>query len=148
VYFYCAIEQFDDTVLQQLTKAEGTARMEESMRTLYEREFLIGVSLLYGLPGESRRSIDRTLDFVGHWVDQGVVRLVSQSVLSLHPGTPAGQKLDQPFDRIPPHRGFPFDQFEEGQWYHPPHVTAAELEWIAAESHRRLGTALVRQRAG
>jgi radical SAM superfamily enzyme YgiQ (UPF0313 family) len=144
VYFYCAVEQFDNSVLTRLTKAENIAQIERSVRLLYERGFMLGVSLLYGLPDESRTSIERTLEFVGQWVGRGLIRLVSQSVLSLHPGTPAGRNLEGSFDRIPPHQGFPFDRFEEGQWYHLPHVTGAHLEWIAAESERRFGQALVR----
>jgi hypothetical protein len=131
-------------VLQGLTKSESTERMELSTRRLYEREFAVGVSLLYGLRNESRRSVDRTLDFVGNWVDRGLIRLVSQSALSLHPGTPVGCGLDETFDKAPPHRSFPFNQFEEGHWYHPQDVTAAKLEWIAAESKRRFGHVLVR----
>jgi radical SAM superfamily enzyme YgiQ (UPF0313 family) len=145
-YFYCAVEQFDDPVLKQMTKAENTARMQASIRQLHEHGFVLGVSLLYGLPYETRESVEQTLDFVGRWVDAGTIRLVSQSVLSFHPGTPAGRHLDKGFDTTPPNQGFPFDQFEEGLWYHPPHVNAHGLEWIVDESTKRFGQYLVRNR--
>ena len=144
-YFYCAIEQYDDSVLRGITKAENTAQIKASMALLHDLGFMLGVSLLYGLPGESRGSIERTLDFVGEWVDRGLIRLVSQSALSLRPAPPLGRKFGKSFDSAPPHRGFPFDAFEEGHWYHLPQATEQHLEWIANESHGRFGNVLVRR---
>ena len=64
--------------------------------------------------------------------------LVSQSALSLR------GNLD--YNRIPPNLGYPFDRFEEGQWYHPQSVTADYLDWIYRESERRFGKINVRNR--
>ncbi len=145
-YMYCAIEQFDDVTLRSVGKAQTTNSIQRAMALLDDYGIDVGVSLLYGLPGESARSINATLDYTGEWVEKGRIRLVSESVLSFHPGTPAatGQKVR--FDRTPPNRGFPFNRFEEGQWYHPTHVTAGYLEWLLRESHERFGHVLVRER--
>ncbi len=146
VYFYCSIEQFDDKPLKLMNKAQDTRTISKSMSVLSEYGFMLGVSLLYGLRGEDESTIRSTLDFVQHWVAEGTVRLVSESVLSFHPGTPAGRALAGTFSRTPPNQGFPFDRFEEGQWWHPRHVTASYLEGILRESEERFGTAMVRNR--
>ncbi len=146
VYFYCSIEQFDDKPLKLMNKAQDTRAIRESMSLLSEYGFMLGVSLLYGLAGEDESTIRSTLDFVQHWVAEGTVRLVSESVLSFHPGTPEGKSKAGSFSRTPPNRGFPFDRFEEGQWWHPRHVTASYLERILEESEDRFGAAMVRNR--
>ncbi len=145
-YLYCAIEQFDDRALAKMRKGQGTKKIAESMKLLSKNQFTVGVSLLYGLPYETGNSIKATLDFTEEWVNKGTVRLVSESVLSFHPATPAGKSLRQGFNRTPPNQGFPFNRFEEGQWYHPEHVTAEYLEKILKMSEEKFSKAMVRNR--
>ena len=145
-YVYCAVEQFDDQSLRSVGKAQTTRTIQRAMEVLGENGIEVGVSLLYGLPGESKRSIGATLDFTAEWVSKGTIKLVSESVLSFHPGTPTATGRRVRFDCVPPNQGFPFDRFEEGQWYHPEHVTADHLDWILEESEERFGQALVRGR--
>jgi radical SAM superfamily enzyme YgiQ (UPF0313 family) len=146
VYFYCAIEQFDNVVLRRMNKCITTDTMRSAMVNLHDQGIALGVSLLYGLPYETEDSVKATLDFVAEWVDAGVIKLVSESVLSLHPGTLEGANLISGFDCTPPNPGFPYTRFEEGQWYHPRKVTAKYLEGIVELSERRFGHVLVRNR--
>lgn len=146
VYFYCAIEQFNDVMLSRMNKNITTKNMKKAMENLQESGIALGVSLLYGLPYETSDSVKATLDFVAEWVDAGVIRLVSESVLSLHPGTVEGAALISGFDRTPPNQGFPYTRFEEGQWYHPKNVTGDYLNKIAELSENRFGKVLVRNR--
>lgn len=145
-YFYCSIEQFEDTALTALRKDQSTSAITTAMTRLHGFGFRLGVSLLYGLPTESEESIRATLDFVGKWVDMGTIELVSQSVLTVHPGTPLGRGSAGTFNRRAPNRGYPFDRFEEGQWDHLPHVTADYLERVDDAAERIFGRALVRHR--
>lgn len=145
-YFYCSIEQFDDAALSAMKKGQDTRKIQSSMQLLRDHGIRLGVSLLYGLPFESDQSIRATIDYVGDWVDAGLIRLVSESVLSFHPGTPAGKHLKESFDRTPPNRGRPFDHFEEGQWYHESHVTADYLDRIFGWSEERFGPVMIRNR--
>jgi radical SAM superfamily enzyme YgiQ (UPF0313 family) len=145
-YFYCAIEQFDDASLSHMNKAQDTKRIRTAMNLLAEFGFMVGVSLLYGLPYETEQSINRTLDFTAEWVDQGTIRIVSESIFSFHPGTPAGNDTKIGFDRTPPNKGFPFDRFEEGQWEHHEHVTGNYLERILRLSEKQFGNVMVRNR--
>jgi radical SAM superfamily enzyme YgiQ (UPF0313 family) len=119
VYVYCAIEQFNDNSLKQMDKHQHEKQIEESMKLLSKAGLKVGVSLLWGLPHETEASIKKTLDFTEAWVNEGTIKLVSESVLSFHPGTAAGRgKVREGFHRVPPNLGFPFNEFEEGQWYH------------------------------
>lgn len=145
-YFYCAIEQFEDGALKLMGKGQDTELISRSMQVLHDHGMMLGVSLLYGLPYETRTSVLSTIDFTAEWVDAGLIRLVSESVLSYHPGTPAARNQRLCFDRSPPNQGYPFNQFEEGQWEHPPHVTADYLEWILRLSEARYGPVMVRNR--
>ncbi len=145
-YFYCAIEQFDDRTLTLVRKDQSTASIGSAMRLLHEQGFAVGVSLLYGLPSESQEGVLRTIDFTAEWAARGTIKLVSQSVLTLHPGTPLGQRSRVMYDRPAPNRGYPFDRFEEGQWEHLPHVTSDYLEDILHRSEERFAGMLVRNR--
>jgi radical SAM superfamily enzyme YgiQ (UPF0313 family) len=145
-YVYCAIEQFSDGALMRMKKGESTLQMQQAMELLADSGFLVGVSLLYGLECETEESIAATLDFVERWVQDGTIKLVSESVLSYHPGTPGGRGKAGRFDQVPPNRGFPFDRFEEGQWYHPAHVTPNYLKAILMSSEKRFGDVMVRNR--
>jgi len=145
-YFYCSIEQMDDHLLAAMKKGQKAAVIRETMSQLHTLNFRVGVSLLYGFPEETMSSLDATLNFVEEWVTKGTICLVSESALSLHPGTPIGAALAESFNRIPPHTGFPFNRFEEGQWWHPEHVTAKYLERIFRMSEDRFGSTMVRNR--
>ena len=146
VYLYCAIEQYEDGALKTMVKSQTTAHIARGMSNLGDLGFMVGVSLLYGFPYGSEDSIRATLDFTREWVDKGVVKLVSESVLSFHPGTPEGKDKNCFFDRTPPNYGHPWDRFEEGQWYHPSHVTPKYLEKILTASEEWFSHALVRNR--
>jgi radical SAM superfamily enzyme YgiQ (UPF0313 family) len=129
-----------------MMKFQTTSHIIRGMRNLADFDFTLGVSLLYGLPYETEESIQATLDFTKEWVERGVIKLVSESVLSFHPGTPEGRDKNYSFDRTPPNLGYPWNRFEEGQWYHPDHVTPQYLEKILIASQERFSYALVRNR--
>jgi radical SAM superfamily enzyme YgiQ (UPF0313 family) len=149
-YFYASIEQFDDHALRRMGKAQTKTQIESAMKSLSERGFGLGVSLLYGLPSESEGSVMATLDFTKEWIDRRLIRLVSESVLSYHPeairNSGVAEIIKEGFNRTPPNKGFPFDRFEEGQWYHAPHVTGGYLERIYEMSRKRFRHAMVRER--
>lgn len=145
-YLYCSIEQFNDAALSAMKKGQSTSKIEQSIALLHKVGFSLGVSLLYGLEYETEESVRATLDYTQRWVEAGLITLVSESVLSFHPGTPAGSHLKESFDRVPPNRGYPFDRFEEGQWYHHDFVTADYLDKICRWSEQRFGRVMVRNR--
>ncbi len=145
-YVYCSIEQFDDSALKFMEKNQDIKTISKSMDLLSKNDFVVGTSLLYGLSYESPKSIENTLNFTEKYVKNGTIKLVSESILSYHPGTPAGKNINRRFNRTPPNKGFPFDRFEEGQWYHSPHVNPKYLEKILKMSEERFGDVMVRNR--
>lgn len=134
-YMACSIEQFDDAALRDLQKGQKMHHIERGLESLANSDIGIGVFQLYGLPSETEGSIRATMDFTRRWVECGVVKMVSEAVLSYHPGTPDGLNRQCEFNRKPPHIGYPWNRFEEGQWYHPPHVTEDYLENIIGISN-------------
>ncbi len=116
-YFYCSIEQFDNSVLRSMVKAQKTQQITQSVKTLNEFGFQLGVSMLYGIPSETQESITTTLDFTQEWVERGLIKLVGESLLSYHPGTPEGKRLEgqravtQGFNRTPPNIDYPWNRF-------------------------------------
>ncbi|MFC1697030.1 hypothetical protein ACFL1H_01745 [Nanoarchaeota archaeon] len=141
-YFYCAIQQFDSSVLSSIPKRQDKRKIERSMKQISTSGIKLGVSLLYGLPFETKESILATLDYTQENVQNGPIVLVSESVLSYHPGSVEGRKID--FNSVPPNQGFPFNRFEEGQWYHPEHVTKDYLNNILQMSEDRFKNVMVR----
>jgi len=145
-YVYCAIEQFDDSALREMSKGQQKSQIAKSMKQLDQHGLKVGVSLLYGFPFETDDSIRATLDYTQKWVQNGTIVLVSESALSYHPGTPTGKGQSLNFVRTPPNIGHPFNRFEEGQWYHPKHVTAPYLDNILEMSEARFKEVMVRHR--
>jgi len=146
VYAYCAIEQMDDSVLGGIGKAQDEKIIRKSMDLIRNNKLKLGTSLLFGLPNENETSIARTLDFTEEFVRDGTIKIVSQSALSYHPGTVLGEVVSGGFVRTPPNQGYPFDRFEEGQWYHPPHVTTQYLKKILDVSEQKFSPVLSRNR--
>jgi radical SAM superfamily enzyme YgiQ (UPF0313 family) len=145
-YVYCSIEQFDDIASNKMSKRQQKTIIEKSMEQLNQQSLRVGVSLLCGLPFETKDSIQNTLDFTQKWVQDGTVVVVSESALSYHPGTPIGNGSFFNFNRTPPNIGYPFNEFEEGQWYHPKHVTAQYLDNILRMSEDGFKDVMVRHR--
>jgi len=145
-YLYCSIEQFDDYTLKSMNKHQKVEEIESSMKLLSQNGFKVGVSLLYGFPYETKESIKKTMDFTKKWVDEGTIILVSESILSYHPGTPIIKNKKLRFNRSLPNKGPPFSKFEEGQWYHPKHVNLEYLEKILQTSEEKFKKVMVRNR--
>lgn len=152
VYQYCAIEQLDDDVLKVSAKGQGVEDIRRAANLLRDAGVSLGVSLLFGLPRETRDTILATLDFVAELANDGFLSCVSTSMFSFHPNTPQtlnsaeGRALHDTirFDQAPPNMGTPWSDFEEGQWWHRPAVTADWAAWIAEEAKARVGNYLVR----
>ncbi|MFA6417216.1 MAG: B12-binding domain-containing radical SAM protein [Patescibacteria group bacterium] len=152
VYQYCSIEQFDSAVLKQNGKGQSLDSIRHGVANLEANGLKLGTSLLFGLQGETKDSINTTLDFVSAIDKFGLLSCVSMSIYSFHPGTPLtlGSKIGKAmhkllrFDQEPPNQGEPWDSFEEGQWFHPAWVTAEGIEYIYQQAQTRVGTKLVR----
>lgn len=142
VHFLCGLEQYDDSVLQSINKRMTTGTIDKAIGNLRGTGIKIGLTLLFGLPSETRESIARTMEYCGRIVETGVVDSITFDLVSIHPGTPLfyslspdeARKID--FNRTPPNNGFPWDAFEEGTWFHPKHVTREHLLYILNQAKK------------
>ena len=77
----------------------------------------VGTSVLFGLDGETRESIDETVHEVGLLIDDGLIDLASPNILTYHPATPVtrahgmADQLDYHSPRIDNRK--PYIYFEE-----------------------------------
>ncbi|WP_156892875.1 B12-binding domain-containing radical SAM protein [Actinokineospora enzanensis] len=106
----------------------------------------VGTSVLFGLNGETRASIDETIEGVGRLIDDNLVDLASPNILTYHPATPITRlhgmrgKLDYHSPRVDNRK--PYIYFEEAF----PGVVSRVLDeddlWhIHRETERRWGGA-------
>jgi len=87
VYFYCAVEQYDDLSLKKMGKQMRILQIERALDNLKENEIHLGVSILFGFPFETKKSIEDTLTFVARKCKEGYIDYVSMSLLTFHPKT-------------------------------------------------------------
>lgn len=152
VYQYCSIEQFDRHVLKNNGKGQSIEAIRRGVKNLADNGIQLGVSLLFGLQGETEDSVNTTLDFVAEIDKLGILSCVSLSLYSYHPNTPLtlGKKEGKSvhpllsFNREPPNQGYPWNCFEEGQWFHPPWLSVKWVEYILSVAEERIGHKLVR----
>jgi oxygen-independent coproporphyrinogen-3 oxidase len=78
------VQSFDDEVLGRLGRIHDSARSEEVVSMLSERDANVSVDLMCGIPGQSRESF---LDDVAHAIELGV-KHVSVYPLTIEEGTP------------------------------------------------------------
>ena len=98
-YIYLGIESMSDQVMNQVHK--NLRRLpgipwKQKVRTALQRVRRAGIragsSLLFGLEGETRHSIDETIEEVGRLIDEGLLMLASPNILTYHPATPLTRK--------------------------------------------------------
>jgi radical SAM superfamily enzyme YgiQ (UPF0313 family) len=152
VYQYCSIEQFDNSVLKSNAKGQGVSQIEAGINNLEKAGIDLGVSLLFGLRSETKDSIYKTLEYTAKKVQKRVISCASMSLYTYHPNTPLTLRLPEGkamhkvlrYDCEPPNLGTPWNNFEEGQWYHPSWVTEEKVQWISDLSNQIISSKLVR----
>ncbi|MGH3734014.1 MAG: B12-binding domain-containing radical SAM protein [Micromonosporaceae bacterium] len=149
-YLYASIEQYDDSSLQDMHKGVTTRQIDRGIENLRSAGIKLGVSLLFGLPDETPRSVDGTLGYVRDLAAEDAVEYVSLSLFSYHPRTPLGSMHRDrvrtfQFDGGPPNLRYPYTGFEEGSWYHPEHVTDDYTEDLLLRAKAGFGGRLVRE---
>lgn len=149
-YFYASVEQFDDDLLRGVHKGLTTEEIERGVSNLHEAGISLGIAVLFGLPNETARSVERTLSYVSGLSDLDLIEYVSLSLYSYHPGTPLGSMNSAEvgtfnFNDSPPNVRHPYFGFEEGMWYHPDHVTDDYAAKVLAQAKDGFGIRLVRE---
>lgn len=92
-------------------------RATKALQLIKKQDFIVYMSLLFGLPGESKDSIDTTIHRAAKWKQEGLVDGYSPNLMTYHPGTAITQ-IDTPnidYNIIKPIVR-PYTAFEEADW--------------------------------
>jgi radical SAM superfamily enzyme YgiQ (UPF0313 family) len=133
-YVYIGIESMSETVMDGIHKNLRRSadrpwgqRVREAVTLVKAQGLRVGTSVLFGLDGETRDSIDTTIEAVGALISDGLIDLASPNVLTYHPATRITRqhgmhdKLDYHSPRVD--NRVPYTYFEEAF----PGVVSVEL---------------------
>ncbi|MFI1622292.1 B12-binding domain-containing radical SAM protein [Streptomyces lydicus] len=93
-YLYMGIESMSTEVMQhvhknirRLTDFPWKAKVRTALERVRDAGIPVGSSVLFGLEGETRATIEETVHEVGALVDDGLIVLASPNILTYHPAT-------------------------------------------------------------
>ncbi|WP_326768769.1 radical SAM protein [Streptomyces sp. NBC_01591] len=123
-YVYIGIESMSSQVMDGIHKnlrrevdRPWAAKVREATALVKKHGLRLGTSVLFGLDGETRSSIDETIHEVGSLIDDGLIDLASPNILTYHPATPVTRqhgmhdRLDYHSPRVDNRK--PYIYFEE-----------------------------------
>ncbi|MGW0900687.1 radical SAM protein, partial [Streptomyces goshikiensis] len=123
-YIYIGIESMSTQVMNNIHKnirrderKPWGEKVREAAALVKALDLQLGTSVLFGLDGETRDSIDETIHEVGRLVDDKLIDLASPNILTYHPATPVTRQhgmqdeLDYHSPRIDNRK--PYIYFEE-----------------------------------
>nr|QVT76737.1 radical SAM protein [Streptomyces sp.] len=94
-YLYMGIESMSAEVMQHVHKnvrrtvdLPWKAKVRLALERVRDAGIPVGSSVLFGLEGETRETIEETVAEVGRLIDDGLLMLASPNILTYHPGTP------------------------------------------------------------
>ncbi|XTZ13624.1 B12-binding domain-containing radical SAM protein [Micromonospora echinospora] len=151
-YIYIGIESMSDQVMNKIHKnlrrVEGrgwAAKVRDAATVVKSAGLRVGTSVLFGLDGETRASIDETIAGVSRLIADDLIDLASPNILTYHPATPI-TRIHGMADKLDYHSPWadnrePYIYFEEAF----PGVVSVELSeddlwYIHTETDRRWGT--------
>jgi radical SAM superfamily enzyme YgiQ (UPF0313 family) len=122
-YLYLGLESMSDRVMTRVHKnldRPGTTwatKVRRALQLIQDAGIDAGTSILFGLDGETRATIEETIEGVGELLDDGLLQLASPNVLTYHPGA-AITRAHQMTDKLDYHstevvNGPPYCFFEE-----------------------------------
>ncbi|BDM71660.1 hypothetical protein HEK616_51470 [Streptomyces nigrescens] len=93
-YLYMGIESMSTDVMQhvhknirRITDFPWKAKVRTALERIRDTGIPVGSSVLFGLEGETRKTIEETVYEVGRLVDDGLIMLASPNILTYHPAT-------------------------------------------------------------
>ncbi|WP_199816185.1 B12-binding domain-containing radical SAM protein [Streptomyces sp. NRRL S-1448] len=123
-YVYIGIESMSTQVMTHIHKnlrrderKPWREKVREAAALVKAHGLQLGTSVLFGLNGETRSSIDETIHEVGRLIDDKLIDLASPNILTYHPATPVTRahgmqdRLDYHSPRIDNRK--PYIYFEE-----------------------------------
>jgi len=151
-YVYFGIESLAEDVIGNIHKhrkkgagQQWTDKIRTSLRQVKSAGIRVGSSVLFGLDGENRSTIDETIDGVAALIQDGLLDLASPNIMTYHPGTEItrlhqmGSKLDYHSTKhdVRP----PYSYFEQAfPGVVSKHLTEADIWYIHERCQAMWGT--------
>ncbi|MEV7504871.1 radical SAM protein [Streptomyces sp. NPDC093018] len=93
-YVYIGIESMAQQVMRHVGKnllrrnpEAWVSKVREALTTIRDHGIRVGSSVLFGLDGENRDTIEETIEEIGRLIDDGLLVMASPNILTYHPGT-------------------------------------------------------------
>ncbi|MEU6015099.1 radical SAM protein [Streptomyces sp. NPDC047515] len=93
-YIYIGIESMAQQVMRNVGKnllrrnpEAWVSKVREALTTIRSHGIRVGSSVLFGLDGEDRGTIEETIEEIGRLIDDGLLIMASPNILTYHPGT-------------------------------------------------------------
>ncbi|MEV7005874.1 radical SAM protein [Streptosporangium sp. NPDC051022] len=150
-YVYIGIESMSARVMEGIHKnlrrggGRGWAlKVREATSLVKAHGLRVGTSVLFGLDGETRASIDETISGVSELIDDKLIDLASPNILTYHPATPI-TRMHGMADKLDYHSPWvdnrkPYIYFEEAfPGVVSVTLTEDDLWYIHHETERRWG---------
>lgn len=106
-YIYLGLESMSDAIMAGIHKNRAREnprpwreKAREALQLVQDAGIRCGSSILFGLDGETRQTIDETIEEIGSLLDAGLLQLASPNVMTYHPAADIttrhgmGDKLD------------------------------------------------------
>ncbi len=91
-YIYFGLESMSPSVIARVHKNLGgelpwNQRVRKALALFKQAEIRVGVSVLFGLDGETRETIEETIEQVAQLVQDDLIYIASPNICTYHPGT-------------------------------------------------------------
>jgi radical SAM superfamily enzyme YgiQ (UPF0313 family) len=93
-YIYIGIESMAESVMAHVGKnllrrnpEAWVGKVREALAIIRGHGIRVGSSVLFGLDGESRETIEETIEQIGRLIDDELLVMASPNILTYHPGT-------------------------------------------------------------
>lgn len=93
-YIYMGIESLASSIMNKIHKnrhkvggPSWAEKIRNALMIIREANIRVGSSVLFGLDGETRETIEVTIEGVGEFIEEGLLYLASPNILTYHPAT-------------------------------------------------------------
>lgn len=148
-YVYCGLESMVPAIMDKVHKnihkeIPWKSKVRKTLELFKQAGIRVGVSVLFGLEGETRDTIEETIEAVSGLVQEDLIHIASPNVCTYHPGTHFTRLHDME-DRIDyisldVHTGPPYIYFEEAfRGVVSKELTEDDIWYIHLQTQQRWG---------
>ncbi len=150
-YIYFGIESLSETIISgvhkhrnEKTNTSWINKIRKSLRIVKSVGIRVGSSVLFGLEGETRDTIDETIIGIEALIDEGLLDLASPNIMTYHPGTEITRlhQMDNKLDYHSPNHDVrpPYSYFEQAfPGVVSKHLNEQDIWYIHQRANERWG---------